>query len=167
MFLAGCFFGADPLPPSDRPDANLTPDAPPPPPDAPPPNVCKDAKDNQATGEHNPGLDCQAGNCHGPASQNPAAPQWTISGTLYAAPTGATIVKYGIVSIVDADGVKIDLVTAQNGNFYTSAPLKFPVRVYASKCPAIKEMSGSVLQGSCNACHTAASATGQVSLPPQ
>lgn len=167
LLLAGCFLGADPLPPSAHDDARPPePDAPPPPPDAPPPIMCKPAADNQATGNHNPGLDCQAGNCHGPASQNPTAPQFTVAGTLYAAPTGATIVKYGIISIEDAKGVKLDLISAQNGNFYTSAPLTFPIKVYASKCPAIMPMVSTVQQGSCNACHVAGTTTGQVNLPP-
>jgi hypothetical protein len=166
VLLAGCFLGADPLPPGtgDQPDAR--PDAPPPPPDAPPPPMCKDATNTLADGHHNPGLDCMSGNCHGPTGSG-VAPKWTVAGTLYAAPTGPTIVKYATISIEDAAGTKLDLVTSLNGNFYTGQILQFPIKVYASKCPAIQVMSGTPQYGSCNACHQPGTGPGQMNLPPQ
>jgi hypothetical protein len=57
-------------------------------------------------------------------------------------------------------------VTSLNGNFYTSAPLVPPMKVLASKCPQIAPMSAPVQYGSCNACHVAGTATGQVFLTP-
>ena len=164
LLMGGCFLGADPLPGSVHDDAQILPDTPPPPPDAPPPAVCKDATNTVATGNHNPGLDCEAGNCHGPLGTAPG--RWTVSGTLYAAPTGTTIVKYATISIVDAKGVKLDLVSSLNGNFYTTEALTYPIRVYASKCPSLMQMGSSVQDGSCNGCHKLGGATTQqINLP--
>jgi hypothetical protein len=166
VLLAGCFLGADPLPPGsgDQPDAR--PDGPPPPPDAPPPPMCVNATNNQNDGHHNAGLDCMSGNCHGPTGSG-VAPKWSIAGTLYDGANPPVGVKYATISIEDAAGTKLDLVTSLNGNFYSGQILKFPIKVFASKCPSIKLMTGSVQDGSCNACHASGLTQGQMVLPPQ
>jgi hypothetical protein len=170
LLLAGCFLGADPLPPSAHDDAQPVvpvPDAAPPPPDAPPPPTCKNATNTIADGHHNPGLDCMAGNCHGPASQDPTAPRWTVAGTLYEKlPTGPKILPYATITITDATGVKLDLVSSLNGNFYSDRTLTYPITVYASECPALQPMTEQVQNGSCNACHLNGSKQGVIYLPP-
>ncbi len=161
---SGCFLGADPLPANVHDDAG--PDSPPPPPDAPPPPMCKNAQPTVDTGHHNPGLDCMSSSCHGNAGGQDAPP-FTLAGTLYADTLEKTPVKYAIISITDADGVKLDLITALNGNFYTGQQLKYPIKVYASKCPAIQPMVSTVQYGACNQCHTPGGTTTPITLPPQ
>jgi hypothetical protein len=165
VMASGCFLGADPLPANVHDDAG--PDSPPPPPDAPPPPMCKNAQNTVDTGHHNAGLNCMSSSCHGNAG-GLDAPPFTLGGTLYADALATKPVKYAIVSIVDADGAKLDLVTALNGNFYTSQALKYPIRVYASSCPTIQTMTSSVQYGACNQCHAAAGGTTTpITLPPQ
>jgi hypothetical protein len=164
VVASGCFLGADPLPANVHDDAG--PDSPPPPPDAPPPVMCKNAQNTVDDGHHNAGLNCMAGSCHGGGVGD--APPFTVGGTLWADAGGTIPVKYGIISIVDADGVKLDLVTALNGNFYTSQVVKYPIRVYASKCPSLQQMVSTVQYGACNQCHTnAGGTTTPIMLPPQ
>ena len=166
LLLTGCFFGADPLPPGSGEGVDAAPDGPPPPPDAPPPPMCVQPTDNQADGHHNPGLDCMAGNCHGPTGSG-VAPRWSIAGTLYDGAINPAPVKYATISIVDAAGTKLEIVTSQNGNFYSGQILKWPITVFASKCPAIQVMTAPVQDGSCNACHAVGLTQGVMTLPPQ
>ena len=157
MSLGGCIdVGTKP---GDVVDSRPAPDAMP---DAPPPPMCKDRQQTAANGNHNAGLDCMAGNCHGPAG---SAPRFTLAGTLYAGPTGIAIVKGGVITIQDANGVKLDLISAANGNFYTSQQLALPVTVYASECPALQPMVSSVTDTSCNACHYTGGQQPQIHLP--
>jgi hypothetical protein len=112
-------------------------------------------------GHHNPGTDC--GTCHGGAL--PAAPAFTIAGTLFSAISGGTPVAGATIEVVQPNGTKIKLVTATNGNFYTEEPVTFPVTTRASGCPApARPMIATVATagGSCNSCHNA---TMQVWLP--
>ena len=166
LLVTGCFFGADPLPPGTGEQVDAGPDAPPPPPDAPPPPMCVQATNNQDDGHHNPGLDCMAGNCHGPTGSG-VAPRFQIAGTLFTA--GAltpTPMKYATISIVDAAGTKLELVTSQNGNFYSGQVLKFPITTFVSECPSIQVMTEPVQDGSCNACHAQGLTQGPMTLPP-
>jgi hypothetical protein len=85
LVLGGCIIGSgDPTP--AQPDASPPADASPP--DAIPAPVCKNSTPTQADGHHHPGLNCMAGNCHGPAG---AAPPLTIAGTLYTTANGPEI----------------------------------------------------------------------------
>ena len=44
--------------------------------------------------------------------------------------------------------------SAQNGNFWTTTALTFPIKVDASLCPATLPMSAAVSgNGACNNCH--------------
>jgi hypothetical protein len=123
--------------------------------------ACRDqvAAGTLSNGHHNPGQDCMNG-CHNHG--------FTLAGTLYTTAAGGTPVKGGNVTVVDANGQTFDVVSQQNGNFYTTKPVTFPVKVTASLCPDIKPMSATIPSGSggCNktGCHTAAAA-GRVHVP--
>jgi len=157
LMLGGCDIG-------DR-NPQVVPDSAPPPdaspPDAEPVQLCRNSTPTQADGHHHPGLNCMAGNCHGPAGD---APELTIAGTLFTTANGPDVVPRATITIVDANGTVFDLVTALNGNFYTAAPVVAPYKVLASKCPQIAPMVSAVQYGSCNGCHVAGSTTGQVFL---
>jgi hypothetical protein len=111
------------------------------------------------SGQHNPGQDCMQG-CHNHG--------FTVSGTLYAAANGATVVTGATVTLTDAANKTIDMVTMQNGNFYTLTAVTFPIRVVASSCPDTKPMVSTIAAGNggCNksGCH-AAGGTGPIHLP--
>jgi len=111
-----------------------------------------------SSGHHNPGQDCM-GSCHNHG--------FTLAGTLYDSTAGSNIVAGGTITVVDAGGKTLDLVSQQNGNFYTSSALTFPVTVVASDCPSVQTMAAPIAAGSgCNSngCHTAAG-QGRVHLP--
>jgi hypothetical protein len=175
-FVAACDVGSVTVPapgpnpgggPDAPPAAPGTPDAKPAAPGTPDGGgasqlVCKDGVNTADSGHHNPGTDCMSGNCHGPGG---AGPTWTVAGTLYGAAAGGTPVAGATITVIDANGTSHDLVSAQNGNFYSGVAIPLPAKVYASKCPAIQPMNATVSVGSCNSCHTAGSATGAVHLP--
>lgn len=155
VLATGCNLG------SQAPGADAVPPPPDAAPDAVPPEVCRNATPTQSDGHHHPGLNCMAGNCHGPAGD---APQLTVAGTLYKTANGPDPLPYATITIIDANGTKVDLVSSLNGNFYTSAPLVPPFTTLASKCPTLTPMVSPVQYGSCNACHLANTQTGQVYL---
>ena len=65
------------------------------------------------------------------------------------------------------DGTQvIDMVTMQNGNFWTSTALAFPVTVLASDCPSAVKMNAGAANGHCNAngCHPGGTSS-QMHLP--
>jgi hypothetical protein len=111
----------------------------------------------KTSGNHNPGRACMQ--CHGPGG---GAPTFTAAGTLYDALTGSTAVAGATVEIIDASGTKVSIVTSQNGNFYTSTALTFPLTVRASGCPNDQPMVSKVTNGDCNSCHNS---TFHVHLP--
>lgn len=123
--------------------------------------ACRDkvAVDTLSNGNHNAGQDCLQG-CHNHG--------FSLAGTLYTTAGGGTAVRGGTITVVDANGQTFDVVSQLNGNFYTTKPVTFPVKVTASLCPDIKPMSASIPSGSggCNksGCHTAAAA-GRVHVP--
>jgi hypothetical protein len=124
--------------------------------------VCKDGVNTADSGRHNPGTDCMTAGCHAPGG---GGPTWTIAGTLYAAAGGGTPVAGATITVIDANGASHDLVSAQNGNFYTGVSIPLPAKVYASKCPAIQPMTETFSTGSCNSCHVAGGKTTPVHLP--
>jgi hypothetical protein len=81
--------------------------------------------------------------------------QWTVAGTLYAAAGGGDAVSGATIEIRDANGKVFQLVTNDNGNFYTDKPVAFPLKVRASSCPSDLPMMAKPDQGSCNTggCH--------------
>jgi hypothetical protein len=106
------------------------------------------------SGKHNAGRDCLG--CHHGGG---AAPRWTFAGTVYTSPAGGTAVAGATVRVTDAAGVVHELVTAQNGNFWTQEAVAFPLTIRASACPDTRQMSAPVPQtgASCNqsGCHDA------------
>jgi hypothetical protein len=153
-----------PAPESSDPGESPDTEDPTPSPPAPPPGgggdngttACAQPATPPGSGRHNAGANCLG--CHTGIG---TAPLWTAAGTLYnaagAAAVGATL------TLVDANGKSISLVTAQNGNFWTSEALKMPLRVKASLCPTTVSMSATA-GGACNSCHTATGSPGRIKL---
>lgn len=108
-------------------------------------------------GNHNAGVSCIQSGCHTQPRKSVTAPM-TIAGTLYGSVSGGTAIAQATIHVIDANGVDHKLSTATNGNFWTTDPIAFPVRVRASKCPNIDQSMNSAVDstgGSCNSCHGA------------
>jgi hypothetical protein len=138
--------------PSPAPDAGIV--------EPPPSFACRPVVTaNLRNGEHNPGQDCN-GSCHDHG--------FTLGGTLFAQVAGAAPFAGATITVIDANGMSFDLVTARNGNFYTEQALAFPAKVIASGCPDVRPMVTQVTaaDAGCNrgGCHVAG-ATGQIHLP--
>lgn len=118
--------------------------------------ACIQAATPPGSGHHNAGANCLG--CH----NGNGAPLWTAAGTLYSS-SGAALAG-ATVTIVDATGKSIAIVTAQNGNFWTSEAVKAPLRVKASRCPSVASMSATA-SGACNSCHTSTGSPGRIKLP--
>lgn len=103
--------------------------------------ACIKAVAANGSGHHNQGEDCAQ--CH----------TFTVAGTVFSTIDGTTPVAGATIEVIDANGTVVHLATAQNGNFYTSAPLTAPFRVRASQCPADAQMMAEVTQAGCNGCH--------------
>ena len=123
-------------------------------PDGGDPN-CDPPQVTQDTGHHNAGMDC--GQCHFGQMQAQGAPIFTAAGTLFTQVNGGPPAVGATIRIHQAGGVVLKLVTAQNGNFYTSQAINFPITVEASKCPTTVAMQASQPgpNVSCNNCHRA------------
>jgi hypothetical protein len=154
LTAGGCMnFGGDferPVADAAPPDAEPLPDAAPPPPDAPPPlPACDEPVNVQQSGHHFPGQDC-TGLCH----DGMAGPDWTVAGTLYTKAIGGVPIAGATITVKDANGKIVKMVSAQNGNFWTAAILEFPVTTWASECPDLIMMEAKT-GGGCNAnnCH--------------
>jgi hypothetical protein len=101
------------------------------------------------SGHHNAGQECQG--CHAPGG---GAPTFYVGGTLYNAATGGAAVAGATINVTDANGKKVKIVSANNGNFWTTTTLAFPVKVDASLCPSTVPMVSTVGgKGACNTCH--------------
>jgi hypothetical protein len=141
-------------------DAAVGPDADPNAPDGAPAAACTPAVSGVGSGEHNAGQACIA--CHA----GNGGPDFTLAGTLYTSSAGGTPIAGGTITVTDADGTVVEVVSQNNGNFYTLAALTFPVQVSASRCPDSAAMSSDAA-GDCNAggCHTAGGSPGRIHLP--
>jgi hypothetical protein len=100
-----------------------------------------------------PGQDCLP--CHDGAT----AKRWTVAGTW---------TPDAVVTVTDTSGQAVSLVGNQAGNFYTDAPLAFPLTAVVNG----QQMPAQVTYGGCNKCHTSPSAspigsTGPLMLPGQ
>jgi hypothetical protein len=85
------------------------------------------------------------------------APKWTVAGTLHGDSSGASVVAGASIEVIDARGEELRLVTASDGNFHSSAPVVYPLRVRASQCPSDEPMLSPVSgPGGCNRvnCHS-------------
>ncbi len=114
------------------------------------------------SGEHNPGQPCQL--CHGAGGD---APRFTLGGTLYTSSAGTARLPGATIVVIDANNVVHKLPSAQNGNFWTTEAITFPVTVHASLCPDTRPMISPVADGDCNAggCHDSAAPSGRIHLP--
>jgi hypothetical protein len=121
--------------------------------------ACRNKVASVGSGNHNPGEDCQ-GSCHNHG--------FTLGGTIFTAANSTTPLVGATVTVVDAAGKTVDVVSQRNGNFYTSQSLAFPVTVTASDCPNIAPMVTKVTatMDGCNkgGCHVAG-AQGVIHLP--
>jgi hypothetical protein len=116
-------------------------------------NSC-DNKQTPPLGHHNAGLDCS--NCHNGSqttSDPNSPPHWYAAGTLYDGASSSKTVAGATIHITDKNGKSVSLVTADNGNFYTSEPLVPPLKVKGSLCPSNVAMSASATSAFCNGCH--------------
>ena len=87
----------------------------------------------------------------------------TLGGTLYSAATGGAAVAGATINVIDANGKTVKIVSANNGNFWTTTVLAYPIKVNASLCPATVPMVSTVAgNGACNNCHNS---TMQVHVP--
>jgi hypothetical protein len=113
-------------------------------------STCIKGVPSPGSGHHNPGDDCAG--CHDSLS---ASRRWTVSGTLFATANGGAAVSGATIELIDAAGQVLHLPTYSNGNFYTITPVKFPLKVRATKCPSDVHMAANAAKGSCNTngCH--------------
>jgi hypothetical protein len=98
------------------------------------------------------------------------APPWTVAGTVFASEDSPASggVEGAMVHVTDADGQTVTLVTNRAGNFYTEAPLRFPLQAAVEYLGSVHEMEPDVPYGGCNACHRLPprqEAPGRVTLP--
>lgn len=109
-----------------------------------------------------PGENCLE--CHGgtllagepPTIPEPrTAPPWTVAGTVFSsidAPASGGV-EGASVRVTDADGQTITMVTNRAGNFYTEAPLRFPLQAAIEYLGVVQDMEPDVPYGGCNSCH--------------
>ncbi len=107
----------------------------------------------------NPGLACLA--CH---RQSREGPRFVLSGTVFGkvneadgclgAPEGVSVV------VTDANNHVITLTPNAAGNFFSQAAVVAPYRVTLRFAGGEKQMATPQTDGDCNACHTAAGASG-------
>ncbi len=103
-----------------------------------------------------PGRACL--NCHTQGGQaGDADVRWTAAGTVFGS-INAACNTGGIpgvtVDILDAAGkTQISLTTNAAGNFFTLAPLTFPLRARLSKNGKTQEMAELQVTGNCHSCH--------------
>jgi len=109
-----------------------------------PNNGCIAQQASPGDGHHNAGQDCMNG-CHNHG--------FTIAGTVFTQAGGTTPVVGATVHIVQANGTTLNLVTMNNGNFYTSQTLAFPLTVNASSCPDLQAMTATVTGPSPQGCN--------------
>jgi hypothetical protein len=124
---------------------------------------CINKMTSPGTGHHHPGEDCN-GACHNHG--------FSFAGTLYTTATGFTAITGATIVVKDAAGQTIKVVTQDNGNFYSTTPVTFPLTVYATECQisqTVSQMQATVQSssnGGCNksGCHTP-TAQGHIHLP--
>ncbi len=158
--LAGA--DADPAAPDARPGAADarpgSPDAQPGSPDASFSATCDDQVSPVADGYHKRGTACLAG-CHDNAYGS--LPPFTLAGTLYSDAAGTATISGATLHAVDNYGNDVTIVTTDNGNFWTTGAVTFPVSMRASMCPDDSSMSAPVNSSGadCNAggCHASGS----------
>lgn len=110
--------------------------------------ICEPEQTSPGSGNHHPGEDCAP--CHASMSGDR---KFRVSGTLYTSITGEEPAPGVTIVFRDADGVVYRLITHDNGNFFTSDPVAFPITPRASQCPDNAQMPHTTSAGNCNNCH--------------
>jgi hypothetical protein len=113
-----------------------------------------------------PGRACNA--CH---ESRIDTPRFEASGTVY--PTGhepdnCNGAVGASVTITDASGATFSAISNDAGNFMVDATIEFPIHATVMANGATRSMSGAVMTGDCNGCHTqtgAQAAPGRIVLP--
>ncbi len=102
-----------------------------------------------------PGQDCLS--CHSSGENT-----FTAAGTVFGNPDDPVDAGVGGVTVLitDANGAVVQLVTNAVGNFYTSAPLAFPITAELHRGSSVMKMAQSVPTGACSSCHTQPPANG-------
>ena len=111
---------------------------------------CPEPPAGLPSGEHNPGTACQ--NCHTEGGDEPI---FTASGTLYKTKDGAEASPGGVIILLDSNGDEIILTGSLNGNFWTQAPIAFPLINSTANCGQDNQMLDESNTGDCNSCHGA------------
>jgi hypothetical protein len=108
-----------------------------------------------------PGRDCIG--CH---ARTQRGPRFSVAGTLYGAghevdeclgyDSDLRAGQAAEVELTDAAGERFTVIANRAGNFYTTHPLRFPLRRVRVFSPggAVIEMGVPAPHGDCNACHT-------------
>ena len=108
-----------------------------------------------------PGWNCLATGCHFPDDRD-TPPDWGAGGTVFErfdAPAHEGISDVA-VTLRDARGVEVRLVTNAAGNFYTAEPLEGPIDVTLERDGRTIKMPTPAPAGSCNFCHAQPSIPG-------
>jgi len=113
--------------------------------------VCEPEVATSGTGHHNPGMPCLTSGCH----RQGTGPEFTVGGTLYASSAGNLPMPGATIVVIDGDGNRFELPTADNGNFWSAEPMVMPLLLRASQCPLDKAMISLSQNGDCNrgGCH--------------
>ena len=167
LVLAGCSVDSGQRLPGDPDGAPENPDASGPPPDGAPAPIdatpaCTDQTQNiQETGHHPVRYDYTNGGgagCLGQCHDGVLGEKYTAAGAVYDRRTaGGNPVAGAHIYVIDGDGKVVEMISAQNGMFWTDEELKPPIRTYASACPDSIGMIA-IASGNCNgtsACHDA------------
>jgi hypothetical protein len=165
LLVTACAVDSGPgSPPPDPPAADAAaavPDGAPLAADATP--ACVDAVPQVAETGHHPedydttnggGAGCM-GQCHNGGGLGET---YTAAGSLWNRRTeGGSPIAGAYIYIIGGDGKVIELMTAQNGFFWTDEPIAAPIRTYASGCPSSLGMEDDT-SGNCNTgvggCHS-------------
>ncbi len=96
-----------------------------------------------------PGEDCLT--CH----QGGEASRWSVAGTVYPGLDSPSFdgLHGATVTVTDATGRTISLLTNLAGNFYLADPLTFPLSTSVAAGGQTRTMGVAVAYGGCNSCH--------------
>ena len=112
---------------------------------------------NAESSNMHPGGDCIG--CH----SSDEGPGFVVAGTVHEA-FDEPIDCYGVpgvtVTITDATGRSVDLVTNEAGNFYSNSALMMPIRVRLEHEGRERVMTNTQVTGACASCHTQTGANG-------
>lgn len=119
--------------------------------------VCAPVSTALESGHHVTRYDYQNGSsgCMGVCHDGVLGPVWTIGGSLFDRyRTGGNPVAGAKIVVIDSRGKEVEMVTAQNGMFWTNEMVTPPLRTYASACPDSMPMIDNT-NGNCNlgSCH--------------